>query len=841
MHEAGGTTLPSATHTRTSRRRKTPVLSDLRIALRTIRRTPGFAVAAVLTLATGIAGLTVVFALVNALLLRPLPIHRPADVVSIELRREDGSSATNFSFQQYELLREHARGLSRLAAYSVSDYAVSIAGADVEVAMAYEVSASYFDALGIPPALGRFFRRGVDDVRGGSPVVVISHDLWQTRFGGDAEVIGRRLLVNGHALSIIGVAPRGFAGTISVLDGRFWVPLTMVPVLRQEDTMYRPGGMYWLTLVGRLAPGTSRPQAQALLSGSVRSIMAAQPDEFEPRTGARSTRAAPDGVRLAPLRGLPHMAVGPVAGFLAVLFVAALLVVVIAAVNITSIMLARITARSRELAVRRSLGATRGRIVTLLLAENALLFFAGAAAALVLATWLLAALPALLSLSPVPVVLDASPDGRVLGFAALVALALSAVFGLPPALYGADTGGNALVADMRGARRGMRLRSALVVAQVALSVVLLVSASLLTRALQRALSVDPGFDAASVVTAQLELGTAGYDAQRSRIFFTQLVERLESRVEVEHAGLSSMQPLLGFSVMQLRPEGQVEAPAGGIDYNAVDPGFLRALRVPVVAGRPFDERDLAAAPATAIVNEALAQRYWPGEDPIGKRLYRGPAERETSLEVVGVTQTGRYRELGESPQPFVYLPLGEGSSASAYIYVRGAPRTTDLVAALRAEVRALDPAVPLRDTATLQRNLDMLTMPQRLGAAALGAFGVIGLLLAAIGIYGLVAFTVAQRTREIGIRMAVGARERDVVRLFLGRSARLLVIGTLAGLPLAFAAAQALAALLYGLSPADPLTFTGVPLLLTAVALLAAWLPARRASRADPLVVLRAE
>jgi predicted permease len=812
---------------------------DVKQALRTVLRAPAFTATAILTLAVGVGGLTVVFAIVNALLLRPLPIHRPADVVAVELRREDGSTASNFSYPQYEMLREDARGLASLAAYSLSDYAMAVPGAEVETALAYEVSAAYFHALGLRPALGRFFAAGVDDVREGNPVVVISYDLWQGRYNGAPDVIGRELLVNGKSLSIAGVAPAGFSGTIAVMDAQFWVPLTMTPALRGTAMMYRPGGMYWLTLIGRLAPGTDRARAETLLSGSVRTIMQSRPDEFEPRTGNRANRAAPDGVSLSTLRGLPTVTIGPVVGFLGLLFAAALLVLVIAGVNITSIMLARVSARTRELAVRRSLGATRSQIVALLLAENTLLFVAGSLAALVVATWLLASAPALLSLSPVPVVLDVSLDGRVLGFAAVVALLLSAAFGMPAALHGAERGEITLMSDMRVARRGMRLRSTLVVAQVALSLVLLISAGLLTRSLQRALAIDPGFDAASVITAELDLGVSGYDAQRSRIFFDRLLERLNARNDVEQAGLSVMQPLLGYSQMMLRPEGQQQQ--SGIDFNSVDGGFLRALRVPLTAGRAFTDGDVQGAPAVAMVNETFAAQYWPGESPVGRQLYQGPEGGETPIEVVGVVRTGRYRDLNEAPRPFVYLPLTQHTMTRAYVYVRGAPHATDLLRVLRDEVRALDPVVPLRGASTLQRNLNMLLLPQRLGAGAIGSFGVIGLLLAAIGIYGLVAFSVAQRTREIGIRMAIGARQDDVVRLFLARGLRLLLIGSVIGIPLAFAAAHALTALLYGLSPADPVTFIVVPLALAVVATIAAWLPARRASRTDPNVVLRAE
>jgi predicted permease len=817
------------------------LLPDVRLATRALVRAPTFTLTSALTLAIGIAGLTVVFAVTDALLLRPLPVHQPGDLVTMELRREDGRSGGMLSLPQYEILRRDHRGFTDLTAFGMTDYAVATPGTDAETAFTYEVAPNYFSVLGIAPALGTFFTAATDDLRNSEATVVISHDLWQSRYDGDRNVIGTPLHVNGHPLTIVGVAPAGFRGTISVVPARIWVPIALVPTLREAGTMYRPGGMHWLTLIGRLAPDTDRRQAEALQTAVVRSVMAGEQDVFDPRTGLRTERAPIHAAVLSPLRGLPQSALGPAAGFMAVLFVAALLVLLIASVNITSIMLARLTARSRELAVRRSIGASRVQLAAQLLAENALLFMAGAALGLLLAVWALSVIPLLLALSPVEISLELPVDGRLIGFAAATALALSTLFGLPPALHGAAASETALLSATRPGRRGTRMRSALVVTQVAFSLVLLISAGLLTRALQRALAVDPGFDATGVVIADIELGTLGYDAQRSRTFFDQLTARLEAHPAVERTGLASIPPLIGYSTMQLRPEGQQHAPTDGIDVTSADGGFVETLRVPLVAGRNFDSRDVIGAPQVAIVNEAFVQRYWPGEKPIGKLLYAGPTGEERPIEVVGVTRTGRYRNLNEAERPFIYQPFTQGQSTSAYVFVRGVPGAAGVEAILRAEVRALDPAVPLRSVGSFQRTISLLLAPQRIGAMAIGMFGVIGLLLAAVGIYGLMAFTVAQRTREIGIRMAVGAQSGHVIRIFLHRAGTLLVIGTVAGVLLALGGAHLIAALLYGVSPTDPLTFIGVPILLVAVALFAAYLPARRASRTDPLVVLRTD
>jgi putative ABC transport system permease protein len=814
------------------------LLHDLRLAARTLLRAPAFTFASILTLAIGVAGVATVFAVFHAVLLRPLPVSAPAELVTIDLRREDGSTIPMMSYPQYELLREAPRGLSGLTAFSLEEYAVAWPDGEPSLSPAYEASANYFDVLGVRPAAGRFFREGVDDVAGGNPVVVISHQLWQTRFAGSPDALGSTLRVNGQPLTIIGVAPAGFDGTIAVMPADFWVPLTMVPVLRQVPGMYRPGHMQWLMLVGRLAPGTSRAAARELLSEQVRGIVARDAARFDPRDGVRSNRAPVAAAHLAPLRGLPEMVVLPAAGFLGFLFAAALLVLVIGGVNITSLMLARITARGREMAVRRSLGASRWRLAAQLAVEHSLLFAAGTAAGVLLTAWALSGLPLLFADLPGGLHLPLSVNPSVLGFAALLALLMSLTFGLPPALHGARSGDAGLAGEMRQERRGTRLRSGLVIAQVALSMLLLVSAGLLTRALQRALNVDTGFDATSVVAAELSLAPHGYDLEQSRVLVDQLVQRLADRSDVLHAGRSSMQPLLGYSTVVMRPDGQVEAPQQGVDANYVDGGFFRTLQVPIVAGRPFDDAD-ARSGGVAVVNEAFAARYWPGEDPLGRTIYLGSAGDDQPVRVTGVARDGRYRSLADEARPFVYLPWTGARTVN--VYVRGDVAAGALIAAMRAELRALDPSIPLREPAPLQRRIGILLLPQRIGAAAVGSFGALGLLLAAIGIYGLVAFTVAQRTREIGIRMALGAQSGNVVRLFLRQGARLLVAGSVVGLVLAFGAAHALAALLYGLGPADPVTFTAVPLLLTTVALLAAYVPARRASRTDPAVVLRSD
>jgi predicted permease len=811
--------------------------NEIRFALRGLLRTPVYTGVAALTVAVGIAATTAVFALLNALLLQPLPVERQQELATVEVVREDGGTKPIFSWPQYGKLREHQRGLTDLAAYGFQEYGVAVPGAEPGFLTGWEVSGNYFEVLGVRPALGRFFTSAEVDGAGSAPVIVISHDFWQREFGGAADAPGRTLLVNGQPLNVIGVAPPGYQGTIPAAAAHFWVPVTLVPTLR-PGTNVHGDGLSWLMLTGRLAPGTTRAQAEALLSATVRTLEGAEGErDF---TRAPTQQAAAAGVTLGPLRALPAMALGPVTGFMALLLVTAGMVLVIAGVNVTGMALARATARARELALRRSLGATRVQLVRPVVIEHVLLFLMGAVGGVVLAAWVVAGVPAMLAALPMPVALEVPLDWRVLGFAVSVALAAGVLFGLAPAL--SATGGRLMPTIREGATspRRSRLRGAFVVGQLAISLVLLVLGGLLGRSLQQTLATDPGFDPAGVAVAQIALRPWGYDAERAEQFFAALRQRLDARGDVAAAGASTLQPLLGFGSLMVRPEGQDAPPEGGIYYNYVDDGFLDAVRMPLLMGRAFDAADTRDAPPVVIVNDAFARRFWPGENPLGRYVYQGAAGQETAMQVVGVVATGRYQSLNEPPQPFFMRPIAQQQITSAYVFARGPAGSGAMQQALREEVRALDPTLPL-NTSAMAASIGMLMLPQRIASLTIGVFGLLGLVLAGIGIYGVVAFAVAQRTREIGVRLALGAGTRQVVALFLRQGARLLAIGGAIGLLIALAAGHALGALLHGVSPRDPATMAGVVALLAAVVLLATYLPARRASRVDPMVVLRSE
>jgi predicted permease len=814
------------------------VFHDVRFAMRGFVRAPAFSLTAVATVSVGMAAVAVVFALTNALLLRPLPVPDPERLVTVRVQEPQGFVAGAYAWSQYRLLADAGAGLAGVAAWSLNTYGVA-AGDEPEALLATDVSGNYFELLGVQPALGRFFAAEEDGAPGAHPVAVVSYGYWQTRLGGGSDAIGRVIRINGHPFTVIGVAPQGFTGMIVALHSYIWVPLAMYPTLQPGSDIFTPGRQFFLNMFGRLPPGTTRQQAETMLTATLRSfgddVWRSPGGTLIGGTGAVAD-LPPRSARLDRLTALPAEARGPVIGFVGLLMVAAALVLTIAGVNIASMLLARATTRSHEIGVRQSLGASRRRLIRQLLTESTLLFIAGGIGGVVLTFWLVNLIAGLQPPLPVPVSLDISVDGRVAGFAFVVALGTGLLFGLAPALHATSRG---LFARMKAAAstpRSTRLRSGFVVAQLALSLLLLVSAGLLVRALQAGLATEPGMDATGVAILQVDVAPYVDDEAGGFAFYEQLRSRLRERPEISDVALSQVVNLTGSQYrMRLRPDGLDEVPAGGVDFNVVDHGYFRALRKPVLMGRDFAATDLAGAPRVAIVNEEFARRYWPGENALTRRIYDGT----TAIDVVGVVPTARYQSLQEEPVPVVYLPHAQQYASSMVVYARGAGSVATLLDAMRAEVAAVDRRVPVTQAMHLGDAIQMTLFPQRFAATVIGGFGLAGLLLAAIGIYGLIAFAVGQRRREIGVRIALGARGSDVVRMIARQGLRLLLIGITLGLAAAWAASRALRSLLHGVSPTDPLTFVAVPLLLAIVALAAAYVPARAASRVDPMLVLR--
>ncbi len=813
------------------------LLQDLRYGVRALRKSPGFTLTAVLTLALGIGATTAIFSLVNALLLRPLPVAEPGRLVQVEELRRNGESEAMYSHPRYAELRDGSgRVLAGLAAFKMEGMALR-AGGRAEAVMGGYVSGNYFQVLGIAPEAGRFFGAGED--RPGSPgaVAVISEHLWRTRFGGERSALGRTIHLNGQPVTVVGVAPRGFGGTFVAVQTDVWVPIAMYPRLnrRAEEAVYERGRYIWLSLFGRLQPGVSPERAETLLGGVARR---SEPDLVR--------SPLPLGVRLQPLTGMPASARGAVLGFMTMLLATAGLVMLIAGTNVAGMMLARGTTRRREVAIRLAVGAGRGRLVRQLLTESLLLFAAGGAGGLLLAMWLADAVSVLYPPLPVRIALDLEPDARVLGFALLLALGTGVAFGLAPALRASRPDVHPALGEGSGGRGAgrTRLRSAFVVAQLAMSLLLLVTAGLFVQALRSALATDLGFDPDGVVVADLNLRAQGFDDARSAEFHRRVVERISALPGVESVGVAEFAPMSGttMSVDVETPERPNPAPTPGhtpmnAAYTAVDPGYFRALRIPLVSGRGFTAADRKGGPPVVVVNQTLAGRFWPGQNPVGRRLRVFREEHE----VVGVARDAKYQALDQEPTSFLYLPLAQAGADRMTLFVRARTEPGPTLAAVRREVAALDPDVPLQQAMPFSAMVGMGLFPQRLAATLIGAFGLLGLALAAVGIYGVLSFHVGQRTQEIGVRLALGAAAGDVVGMVLRQGLRLVAVGMAVGLAAALAATRLLTSLLHGVSATDPATFLAVPALLTAVALLASWLPARRAARVNPMTALRAD
>ncbi len=808
------------------------LLQDLRYALRALRRAPGFTLAAVVTLALGIGGTSTIFSVLNALLLRPLPVREPARLVELRAR-DKGGTVSSLSFAEVSDLRAASAPHASLAAYSMQQFTLN-AGADPEPMTGALVTENYFEVLGVAPAAGRFFT-GEEGRIGAGPVAVLSWDLWQRRFGGDAGVVGRTIRLNGQAVPVVGVAPRGFHGTLSIAGLELFVPVTayaqLVPGAARGRLENR--GHRWLRVFGRLDPGVSMQTAAAALDARARAIGRANP---RPQLLL--------GVATERLHGLPRGMRQGLAVVGGLLLATALLVLLIASVNVAGMLLARATARRREVAIRLAMGAGRGRLVRQLLTESAVLWLLGGAAGVVLTTWLAGALPALVPPMPhsVRLALDVRPDARVVAFALLLSLATGMLFGLAPALQATRPDLVGALRETSGpGRRGSRLRDAFVVGQIAASVLLLVGAGLFLRTVRHSWTADPGFDPDGVVGAQLDPGLHGYTDARAAELYRRLEASLRATPGVTDVAMTTLLPLSGMEeTMRVRPDGRAAREEGTeVGFSAVTPGFFGTLRVPVLRGRTFAEADRAGTPAVAVVSREAARRLWPGQDPLGRRISTGGPAGPWA-EVVGVVDDLQAGRLGEAPSPFVYFPHAQSFSAGANLLVRTSGDPGAALGAVRRELRALDPDLPLMG-ATELRTMIAVQTPQRLIATFLSAFGAVGLVLAAVGLYGVVAYLVARRTHEIGIRVALGAVRRDVVGLVLRQGVGLAAAGVAVGSLLAALAMQPLASFLPGVAPLDPLTFAGVAILLSAVTLLACWVPAVRAARVDPIQALRTE
>jgi predicted permease len=821
------------------------MFQDLRYGARMLLKHKGFTVVAVLTLALGIGANTAIFSLASALLLRPLPVPQPEQVVAVG--RGDGM-ADPLSYPDFLQLRERGTTFSGLAVHTLTG--LSFSDGDRSATVAGElVSANYFDVLGVRPALGRAFTPEDDRAPGAHPVAVVTHRFWQRHLAGDGGVIGKTILLNRRRFTVVGVAPAGFAGTNTPFAVDVWMPAMMLPQMmpnfaaslgRRRDELFSG--------LARLKPGVTLAQAEAEIETINRHLELA-----DPRPGGEQADSVADrALKLSRVQGIsiPHFRRMARVGT-ALLFAVVGTVLLIACANVANLLLARAAARRKEIAVRLALGASRARLVRQLLTESALLAALGAAVGLLFALWLNRALAAFEP--PLPGSWNFELDLRLDAAALVFTLALSVVtalaFGLLPAWQASKPDLTAALKDEAGAegrrawRRWLNPRDALVVAQVAVSLVLLISAGLFIRSLHYARRIDPGFETKNRLTLELNLEMQGYDEAKVKAFARQAVERLAALPGVVSASAVNALPLgVRGEAAPVFVEGR-EVPARGrepyVEDQIVGPDYLRTMGTRLLGGRDFTARDAEGAPRVAIINEAMARRLFPGEEAIGKRFRVGRPDA-APWEVVGVAADVMFR-LDEEPRPAMYRPLAQQGARWVTLVAHTAAAPQSLAAGFRREVQALDATLPAQEVKTLEAVVSFSLWPTRMAAGLLSAFSLLGLLLASIGIYGVMSYAVARRTREIGVRMALGARGTDVLRLILRRGVALTLTGTVIGLALALAAVRLLAGLLYGVKATDPLTFGLVSLFLIGVAVAACFVPARRATKVDPLVALRHE
>ncbi len=812
------------------------LLQDLRYGFRMLLKQKGLTSVAVVSLALGIGLNTAIFSIVNAVLIRPLPVVKQQSRL-VWLR-------ASISYPDYLDYRNQAHAFEGMAALTgTQDFSIA-AGSEPELVKGEYVTENYFDLLGVGASMGRVFVE--DDEKTQTPVVVLSEHLWRTRFNSDAKIVGRQITLNGFGFTVVGVTPRNFIGTEVGLNRELWLPVSMYRVLNppvsarvvdRGSNLFENRDSHWLAVFGRLKPDVSRASAGNDLTEIARRVAENYRGKVEPET-LRSVQLLQMSGGMDPR---DQQEVLPVAGI--VLGIVAL-VLLIACANIASLLLARAAIRRRETAIRQALGASRRRLVRQWLTESVLLGIAGGIVGLVLAVWANQVLVRQLQSTPLNA-LDFGLDYRVLAFTLVVSVATGIIFGLAPALQASRLNiVTALKSDalkVTGAHRS-RLRNAFVTVQLILSVVLLVGSGLFIRALQRASSIDPGFTVDRGLIVPINLGLLRYGKTEGQVFYRDLLARIQTQPGVEQATLVRF-PQMGtsFAQFQVFAEGSSPVEEGmSTGFNVVGPNYFRTMGTPLLRGREFTEADREGAPATVVINGTLAARLWPNEDALGKRIsITGPDG--PFLQVVGVARDSKYRTLGETARSYVYLPLQQSYDPKMTLVVRTTGEPSSITPLVREQIRALNANLPIADVQTLRQQIELTLLPSRIAAWVLGGFGLLALLLAGIGIYGVVSYGAAQRTREIGVRMALGASERDVLGLVLWDGLIVIGAGLAIGLLLAAAATRVIAAFLYGVGATDPLTFVIVPVLLGMVALVASYVPARRAVKVDPLVALRYE
>ena len=819
---------------------------DLRGGLRMLKKSPGFTFVAVLSLALGIGANTAIFTIINAVFLHPLPVEEPSRLAEM-FTRDTLTFNANANFQltgtslpNYEDYRDQNNAFTGLATVTFPIPLNWGGQAEPQQLNASLASGNFFDVLGIKPYRGRTFIADGDKKIGGNPEVVLSYSLWARKFGSDDKFIGQTILLNGTPYTVVGIAPPSFKGIVSL--GRpdlLWIPITMRDyVLTGQLKDWENNRRFrWLSIVGRLKPQLDLDQARAAMKTIAVSLEKEYPRDNKGRTVELfSLNESALGINQRKQFSLAGGVLMSVVG----------LVLLIACVNLANLLLAQASKREKELSIRAAMGAGRARLVRQLLTESTVLSLMGGVAGLLVAYW---GRNLLWSFRP-PFLLDGSIDlsfdARVLGFTLLISMFTGLIFGIIPAIKASGTDINeVLKTGGRGGALGWthnRLRGLLVISEIALALVALVGSGLFLRSMQNAQKFNPGFESQNLLQMNFDLGALRYDADHGQQFFRDAIERAKTVPGVLSASVSSNGVFGGGLAGTIFREGEQTDPNNRgtlVGFDDVTPGHFATMRIPLISGRDFTDFDREKTTRVAVINEAMARAIWPDQDAIGKRF--AIVSDPVLLQVIGVVGTTVVGQIGEDPQPVAYLPMRQQYSPFGTLVVRTNTNPEPLIGPVRAQIQPIDKNLAFTNAQTVQQILGQGLWAARMGAALLGLFGALALILASIGIYGVLAYSVAQRTSEIGLRMALGAQPRQVLALVLRQGMLLALIGATAGILVALPVARQAAGLLYGVSATDPLTYVGITLLLMAVALLACYLPARRATRIDPLVALRVE
>ena len=802
-------------------------MQDIRLAFRRLAQSPGFSAVTIVTLAFAIGANTTTFSALNQFLLRPLPVERPKELVFLNNR-----GGITHSYPTYLTFRDHNRTLDGLLAYRIQPVGFSQGGKNSYI-WGYEATGNYFDLLGIHAAVGRMLTPDDDRRSSPNPVIVISYAAWKSRFAGDPAIVGKTAKLNGLDYTIVGVAPRGFFGTELLLTPEFWVPMSMEPQIEPGNNWLDNSGTQNIWVVGRLKPGVTWQQAEADLN-----VIAAELARQHRSNFGMHISLSPPGL-------VGNVFRGPAIGFAAVLMGLAGIVLLIACVNIASMLLARAADRRKEISIRLALGAPRWNLIRQLLTESLILSIAGAVAGLFIARWILGVLGSFPMPINVPVNTKLPLDTRVLLFTLTAGFLTTLIFGLAPAIQAARVDLLAGLKSQISERfRRVQARDVLLGAQVALSFILLVGTVLVVRSLQRAITIDIGLNPRHAVAVAFDLALNGYSEERGKIFERRLLDQLATLPGMDAIALSNYLPLgIGQSNTTVYAEGKPIIPANritGVYYYNVTPEYFRAMQTRIVTGREFDARDKEGAPPVAIVNQSLARRLFPNQDALGKRFHYG-AESAPFYQIVGIAQDGKYESLNDRSEPAVFWPRAQNYSSFFTVVARSSMPAGDAIRRIQQAVLSLDPSLPFFQADSLEDHLSFPLLPARIAAAMLGGFGVLAAILAATGVYGMLAYAISRRTREIGIRVAIGASRSNVLSLVLRRAAIIVGAASALGAILTLAAGRLFTPVLYGVSPNDPLTYALALLLMASIGLIACSVPARRALRIEASVALREE